>query len=606
MSSSLSPAPPTSDAVLGTPVSGSAGAVMPHTGADPRLRIGHQAHDKVADTRGLLTWIEELRREQPRVLGFPGSLDFSHRELAPLLDVLVNNVGDPSQPDASGVHAKAYEQAVVRFFAETASASDPDDVYGYVTSGGTEGLERGLELARDRLPDAVVYASSEAHYTLCKVTDRLRMKLLTVQTLADGSMDPSHLEMRAIVHRSVRRRLKRRDPGAIVVATAGTTFRGGWDDTALLRRAAGAAGEVYVHVDAALGGPVAAHAPSEPSWSFAHGADSISVSGHKLLGLPVPAGVFLARPEVMPEATVAAEYVAATDRTWGCSRSGLAVLLMWAALRRLGHEGMRARVQSCLDTAAYAAEQLERVGATPERARDSLTVTFDRPADRVVDRWHLACEGRRAHMVAVGHVTRAAVDALVADLSLPLDLRFDTPNRSAKAAVETWIADYVSRPHPQLGRSGAVCPYVVPAQRAGLVHIVSANWTPTSDRAVDELGGVVLAAVDQYEAHAWPEGPEHLRALIVLLDPLTKDQGHLLDAAHAAVKVAVMQRGLMIGQLHPDCDAPAAHSPAFPVNRAPRPLIAVRRMVRSDHHFAESDDQRAAYRMHFPPEQVTP
>ncbi|WP_331732394.1 pyridoxal-dependent decarboxylase (plasmid) [Streptomyces sp. NBC_00015] len=570
-----------------------------------QLAIGQQPADAAADRDSLLAWIDRLHREQPRVLGFPGSLDFSFRDLAPLLDVFVNNVGDPTRADASGVHAKEHELAVVRFFAEMAGAPDPDGVYGYVTSGGSEGLERGLELARERLPHALVYATSEAHYAVRKITRRLGMKLITVESRSDGSMDPSALELRAFVHRRAHPELRRRGPGAIVVATAATTFRGAWDDAALLRRAADAAGEVYVHVDAALGGPLAAYAPSEPSWNFTHGADSLSISAHKLLGLPVPAGVFLARTDVVPAPADGAEYIGATDRTWGCSRSGLSVLLMWAALRRLGHDGMRDRVLSCLETAAYATEQLQRAGARPERLRDSLTVTFDRPAPRVVDRWHLACQGERAHVVTVAHVTHSAIDALCADLARPDDLRFEPPAPAAAGEIDTWLKDYINRPHSLLGRNGAVCPYVATAQGADLVRIESGTWTPTPERAVEELGGVLLAAADRFEAHTWPEGPDHLRALIVLLDPLTEEQGKLLDAAHAAVKTAIMQRGLMIGQFHPDCDAPATHNPQFPVNRSPRPLVAVRRMIRTDHRFADTNAQRAAHQQRFPHEHTT-
>ncbi|MER6367203.1 DUF6875 domain-containing protein [Streptomyces mirabilis] len=570
----------------------------------PHLAIGEQPADTTNDRDSLLAWIDRLHREQPRVLGFPGSLDFSFRELAPLLDVFVNHVGDPARADASGVHAKQHEMAVIRFFAEMAGAPDPDAVYGYVTSGGSEGLERGLELARDRLPHAHVYATSDAHYAVRKITHRLGMHLITVESRPDGSMDPSALEMRALVHRRAHPELRRRGPGAIVVATAATTFRGAWDDAALLRRAADAAGDVYLHVDAALGGPLAAFAPSEPSWNFTHGADSLSISAHKLLGLPVPAGVFLARNDVVPAPAEGAEYIGATDRTWGCSRSGLSVLLMWVALRGLGHDGMRARVLSCLETAAYATEQLQRAGARPERVRDSLTVTFDRPAPRVVDRWHLACQGERAHVVTVAHVTRAAIDALCADLARPDDLRFEPPAPSAAAETAPWLEHYINRPDPRLGRKGAICPYVAAAQNVDLVRIESATWTPVPERAVEELGGVLLAAADRFEEHTWPEGPDHLRALIVLLDPLTKDQGKLLDTAHTALKTAIMQRGLMIGQFHPNCAAPATHNPQFPVNRSPRPLVVIRRMIRTDHRFAETTAQHAAHQQLFPHEQA--
>ncbi|MFJ9379360.1 pyridoxal-dependent decarboxylase [Streptomyces sp. NPDC101455] len=379
---------------------------------DPSLIVGGTPADAAADTAALLAWGERLASEQPKVLGFPGALDFDFRSLGPLLSVLVNNVGDPQSADASNIHAKAHELAIIRFCAELAGIP-PHHAYGYVTSGGTEGIERGLELARHQLPHAHLYASDQAHYAVRKTAERLGLTLQTVPSQPDGSMDPHQLQNRARAHRTLTPG-GGRGPGAIVLASIGTTFRGAYDNVGELRRAAAAAGDVYVHADAALAGFAAPYLPTRPSWSIADGSDSLSMSGHKFIGLPMPAGVFLARDEAVPPAD-GAEYVRATDRTWGCSRSGLAVLCLWSALRRLGHEGLSERVRSCLDTAAYAVRQLERVGVRPERYPDGLVVTFDRPADWIAERWHLACEGQRAHLVAVAHVSRDAIDELCAN-----------------------------------------------------------------------------------------------------------------------------------------------------------------------------------------------
>ncbi|MGW1363052.1 histidine decarboxylase [Streptomyces chartreusis] len=380
---------------------------------DPHLHIGPEAGDTDSDIALLLKWAGALKAEQPHVLGYPGSLDFDYAALAPLLSVLANNVGDPASADASAIHAKAYEQAVIDYFAQSAG-SDPDAVYGYLTTGGTEGLLFGMATARTALPHAPVYASDQAHYSVGKAARLLGLQLITVVSRPDGTMDPD--DLRSKLHQQTVLAPRNQSPGAIVLATIGTTMRGAYDDVTLLRDAAAMFGEVYVHADAALGGFIAAHAPSLPRWSFRHGADSVSISGHKMIGMPVPCGVVLARRHLVPDVT-SAEYVQATDRTLGCSRSGLAAVLMWSALRRLGHTGMRTRVLGCLDVARYAADRLAAAGARPSRPTDSVVVCFDRPPPEVVDRWHLACEGDRAHIVTVAHVDRAAVDELCADLS---------------------------------------------------------------------------------------------------------------------------------------------------------------------------------------------
>ncbi|MER5985637.1 histidine decarboxylase [Streptomyces sp. NPDC001787] len=383
----------------------------------PELHIGDGPADPAADTAQLRDLAAALRREAPRVLGFPGNLDFDFSDLAPALSVLINNVGDPASADASDVHTKAYEQAVVRFLAQTAGA-DPDDVYGYVTTGGTEGILLGLATARRHLPHAHVYASDQAHYSVAKAADLLGLTLVTLPSNDDGTLNSESLKVASFFHRRVRPH-GGRGPGAIVVATIGTTMRGAYDDVTELRKWAGAAGGIYVHADAASGGPIAAHAPSAPRWSFAHGADSISISGHKVIGAPVPCGVVLVRKNLVEEPTIASEYTNASARTLGCSRSGLAALFLWSALRRLGHTGLRTHILRCLETAQYAVDQLTRAGARPTRTTDSLTVCIDRPAEWIVRKWHLACEGNTAHLITVGHVTRTTIDELCRDLRTP-------------------------------------------------------------------------------------------------------------------------------------------------------------------------------------------
>ncbi|MGW2927356.1 pyridoxal-dependent decarboxylase [Streptomyces fungicidicus] len=228
------------------------------------------------------------RGEGPSMLGFLG---FALEGLAPLLNGGVNQVGDPYTPDAWDSGARAYEVAVLEYFAQVAGAL-PGEVCGYVASSSGEALLHGLAAAQRRLPEACVYASDQAHDSVRRACELVRMELVTVGSLPGGRMDPEELRLQVLQRRGL--------GGAVVVATFGTTMRGAVDDVRVLRAAGG---EVYVHVDAAGGGLVAAHTRPEPNWSFAHDADSLNVSGHPVLGVPVPAaGVSLVRRALLPEA----------------------------------------------------------------------------------------------------------------------------------------------------------------------------------------------------------------------------------------------------------------------------------------------------------------
>ncbi|MEU4000751.1 pyridoxal-dependent decarboxylase [Streptomyces fungicidicus] len=167
------------------------------------------------------------RGEGPSMLGFLG---FALEGLAPLLNGGVNQVGDPYTPDAWASGARAYEVAVLEYFAQVAGAL-PGEVCGYVASSSGEALLQGLAAAQRRLPEACVYTSDQAHDSVRRACELVRMELVTVGSLPGGRMDPEELRLQALQRRG--------RGGAVVVATFGTTMRGAVDDVRVLRAAGG-------------------------------------------------------------------------------------------------------------------------------------------------------------------------------------------------------------------------------------------------------------------------------------------------------------------------------------------------------------------------------
>lgn len=358
-------------------------------------------------------FIAEVRAEGPYVLGFPGNLDFSYSRLSGLLDIFVNNVGDPGSSEKSSVSAKAkaMERAVVDFVAELANA-DPRGIYGYVAGGGSEANQFGLDRGCTLLPEARVYCSTAAHYSIRKSARLMRKELVVVPCDDQGRIDPDALA------RECRRDAGR---GAVVVATIGTTMTGVIDDVDAIIGAGAATGRVYVHADAALGGLIVPFTIERQSWGFArHEVGSVAVSMHKGLGMPVPCALAMCRSELV-DPRVQGEYVGATDSTLGCSRSGLATTLLWYALANKGMTGLAHNARRALDMAEYTAEKLADAGLRPELHPSSIIVVFDRPAEWICRKYHLATEGARAHIVTVPHVSERVIDELHGDVlrSLP-------------------------------------------------------------------------------------------------------------------------------------------------------------------------------------------
>lgn len=64
-------------------------------------------------------------------------------------------------------------------------------------------------------------------------------------------------------------------------------------------------------------------------FNFADGIDSIGVSGHKMIGSPIPCGIVVAKKKNVDRISVEIDYISAHDKTISGSRNGHTPLMMW-------------------------------------------------------------------------------------------------------------------------------------------------------------------------------------------------------------------------------------------------------------------------------------
>ena len=88
-----------------------------------------------------------------------------------------------------------------------------------------------------------------------------------------------------------------------------------------------------------------------PMVTFKKPIGSVSVSGHKFVGAPVPCGVVITRKEYVEALSSDVEYLNSRDATIMGSRNGHAPLYLWYTLTKKGYEGMRKDVEKCLRNA---------------------------------------------------------------------------------------------------------------------------------------------------------------------------------------------------------------------------------------------------------------
>ncbi|WP_051859557.1 DUF6875 domain-containing protein [Streptomyces xanthophaeus] len=173
--------------------------------------------------------------------------------------------------------------------------------------------------------------------------------------------------------------------------------------------------------------------------------------------------------------------------------------------------------------------------------------------------------------------------------------------------VHEWAARYLCQPHPDLGRSGPVCPYMPTSLALGQFHV--ASYTSSQGSCSSVLEAVEACRV-MLLARSADKAPGHgerrrsaLHTTVVLTFPYlrSKPAEGLVEEVQRRAKTRFVRDGLMIGEFHPGPPpAPGLHNPAFRPLASPMPLIALRHMVAGDAPFLRDDPVHAdAYRRHF-------
>ena len=364
-----------------------------------------RAHSEIQERLDRL--LAEIKAASNQQVGYPGNQNFDYSPLLPFLKYSLNNIGDPFHDSNYWSNTHGIEREVITRFAALMRL-DPGQAWGYVTSGGTEGNLYGLFLAREVFPNGVFYFSEETHYSVLKNLRMLNARYVMIKRQEDGEIDYRDL------HDMIQVNL---DLPAVVIANIGTTMRGAIDN---IERIKGILSDLqvvdsYIHADAALSGMILPFVAEPQPYGFDAGINSIAVSGHKLIGAPLPCGVVLTHRTNVERVGRTIECVGIQDTTLSGSRNGLTPLMLWYALEQYGDKGFRDMVASMLATAEYAVEEFNRRGLAAWRHRNSVTVVFPRPAPEVFKKWQIAPEGQVAHIITMPHVTREQIDELIAD-----------------------------------------------------------------------------------------------------------------------------------------------------------------------------------------------
>ena len=351
-----------------------------------------------------------MRTAHENHLGYPYNLSFEPRVPAALSKYLINNLGDPYAGSHYASEVCELEREAIEWLMRLWECGDHTQFWGSIGASGTEGNLWGIYLGREALPDAVLLHSAEAHYSIPKAARLQRIEAVQVDSNEDGEID-------LVAFAKVLKLLNGRP--VIVALTCGTTMKGAHDDIGGVVRLLDKAGCArYIHVDGALNAmviPFLDEAEDGIRPSFRHGIDSISTSGHKMIGTPMPCGALVARKVHVERVATAIAYLRSNDTTLMGSRNGHAVLAIWSRLMGHGQEGFSADARACVKRAQALAERLRSAGVPVLCNPLSLTVVFPQPAEQIVQTYQLACYKGEAHAIVMPNVTEALMERFWAD-----------------------------------------------------------------------------------------------------------------------------------------------------------------------------------------------
>lgn len=336
-------------------------------------------------------------------LGYPYNLaDAIPQKIIDFLKFSINNLGDPFINSNYAIHSRPFEIAVLDWFAEMWNISK-DDYWGYVTGSGSEGNLEGILLGRENYPNAVLIASDSSHYSVFKAARMFRIPLEKCGSNDDGSINLSYFEEK-VANISF-------EIPVIVNVNIGTTMKEGIDDVdAIIEILKKYNKEFYIHCDGALLGI------RSLSLTFDKPIGSISVSGHKFLGSPIPCGVIITRKKYINALSQNIDYINSRDATIMGSRNGHAPIFLWYQLVNK-KDNLDNILESCQVIASYFESKLKEVGLkNVNRNTNSLTITFNKPCDELVKKWQLACSGSICHVVVMPNVTKDKINRFVLDI----------------------------------------------------------------------------------------------------------------------------------------------------------------------------------------------
>jgi glutamate/tyrosine decarboxylase-like PLP-dependent enzyme len=323
---------------------------------------------------------------EPNAMGVPSPKYFGQFNPTPLpigvwADALSSLLNQNAGAWRNGPTSAMIEARVMRWLCDLLDYGPQS--FGTLASGGSEANLIALKCARDQAAatikddgvrsaasDLVVYASEQCHYSVDKSVDLLGLGRASLRKIPTD--ERFHIRTDVLRDEIARDRAAGRLP-CCLVGVAGTTSTGVIDpleDLAVIARES----ELWYHIDAAYGGPLAFSPKHRGKLRGIALADSITFDPHKWMFVPFACGATLVRdggrvlrdsfdmsPEYLSEDRGGADVEFDFFRYGQMGTRRFNSLKLWMALKFMGREGYAQTVERHIDLTNYLASQLDQL-----------------------------------------------------------------------------------------------------------------------------------------------------------------------------------------------------------------------------------------------------
>lgn len=344
--------------------------------------------------------IDRLVNNTSLYAGFPPNTDFDYSELYELLKFSFNNLGDPFKL-RNPFSTHEYEHEVIKWFLKL--YSNDEKGWGYVTNGGTEGIMQGMLHGRDKLNNPIVYFSKYAHYSVPKVSRLLNLEAVVVECDQRGELDYKDFEKKIDSNRN-----------GIFISTLGSTITASIDNTIKINELFKSKNvKYYIHGDAATDGMILPFINTDVPYKFETGLDSISISGHKVIGSPIPCGIYMIKEP--PRESEDVLYVRNIDVTITGSRNGFTPLILWYAIKKYGKQGFVNMINSYINNADLFINIFNSNGMKAWRYPHSIYIVLDKLPELLLEKWHAPSSYGYTTLIALPKLSLHMVEEIISD-----------------------------------------------------------------------------------------------------------------------------------------------------------------------------------------------